>query len=271
MDRDDIRQSIWTALRSVAKPDSRFHFDFSEYITDFEGSEAATRRIVSMDIYKKASVVFITPDNCLEQLRAQTIRDNKVLLMTTYGIRRGFVELLRSDVPAGLEDYAVLLDVIERKGRHRTLADLQRLYCIDLLVTGGSAVTTTGARFGKGHGFFDLEWAMLYQIGVVDVTTPIIDLVHDCQLVDMQLPTTPFDTVCDYIVTPSRVIHVQNPQKPTVGVLWDQLEPGMMEKIAPLSELKEMELSGKLRPTTPVLLSRAAPPTRPSDRTGQEN
>lgn len=267
MDRDDIRQSIWTALRSVARPDSRFHFDFSEFITDFEGSEAATRRIVSMDIYQKASVVFITPDNCLEQLRAQTIRDHKVLLMTTYGIRRGFVELLRSDVPAGLEDSAVLLDMIERMGRPRSLTELQHLYHIDLLVTGGSAVTTTGARFGKGHGFFDLEWAMLYLIGVVDLTTPIIDLVHDCQLVDIQLPTTPFDTVCDYIVTPTRVIHVQNPQKPTVGILWDHLEPGMMEKIAPLRELKEMEQAGKLRPATPVQFGRSSLATGSSGRT----
>lgn len=251
-DRDEVRQSIWAALRSVAKPDSRFHFDFSEYITDFEGSEAAVDYVVSMDVYKNARVVFITPDNCLEKLRAQVIRDNKVLLMTTYGIRRGFVELLRSDVPEGLEDYAILLDVIERMGRYRSLADIQRLYHIDLLVTGGSAVTTTGARFGKGHGFFDLEWAMLYMLGVVEVSTPTIDLVHDCQLVDMQLPTSPFDTVCDYIVTPSQVIYVQNPQKPTAGVLWDWLEPGMMEKIAPLSELKEMERSGKLRASTPT-------------------
>ena len=247
-DRNEPRERVWKELRTVAKPDSRFHFDFSEYITDFIGSEEATARLVALNEYKQARVVFITPDNCLESLRAQAVRDGKTLLMTTYGIRRGFVVLPPHTVQPGLEEYAVLLDAIEKIGHYISLSEIQQNYRIDLLVTGGSAVTRNGARFGKGHGFFDIEWAMLYSIGAVDSNTPIIDLVHDCQLVDMKLETTPFDTVCDYIVTPTQVIHVENPQKPTRGILWDKLEPGMMDKISPLRELKEMEVAGKIRP-----------------------
>ena len=108
-----------------------------------------------MDVYQKAQVVFITPDNCLELLRVQTVRDGKVMLMTTYGIRRGFIELQAGDVLPGTEDWAVLLDVIEKVGRPVSLAIIQQRYKIDLLVTGGSAVTRSGSRFGKGHGFFD--------------------------------------------------------------------------------------------------------------------
>jgi 5-formyltetrahydrofolate cyclo-ligase len=100
--RNESRQNVWNELRAVARPDSRFHFDFSEFITDFEGSDKATERLTVMDIYRSAGVVFITPDNCLELLRTQTIRDKKTLLMTSYGIRRGFIELLPEDVPAGL-------------------------------------------------------------------------------------------------------------------------------------------------------------------------
>lgn len=248
-DRNAARQNVWKELSKVARPDSRFHFDFSEFITDFEGSDRATRLLTEMDIYKNALVVFITPDNCLELLRAQTIRDGKVLLMTSYGIRRGFIELLPQDVPAGLEDWAILLDVIERVGRFVSLADIQQRYPhIDLLVTGGSAVTHQGARFGKGHGFFDIEWASLYSMGVVDVSTPIVDLVHDCQVVEEELPISIFDTVCDYIVTPTRVIHVDSPQKPTGGIYWDRLEPGMMESISILKELQLLGQAGKLRP-----------------------
>jgi len=246
VDRNVVRQIVWKELKKVAKPDSRFHLNFAEYITDFIGSEEATHRLTEMDIYKNARVVFVTPDNCLETLRAQVIRDEKLLLMTTYGIRRGFIELRRQDVPEGLEDYAVLLDVIERMGRYRSLSEIQQLYQIDLMVTGGSAVTLDGTRFGKGHGYFDIEWAMLYMIKVVDTSVPIVDVVHDCQIVDIELEPASFDTVCDYIVTPTRVLHVENPQKPVCGILWDILSPGMMEDISPLSELKHMEDTGIL-------------------------
>ncbi len=248
-DRNESRQNVWKELRAVARPDSRFHFDFSEFITDFEGSDKATDRLTVMDIYRNAQVVFITPDNCLELLRAQAIRDKKVLLMTSYGIRRGFIELLPSNVPAGLEEWAILLDVSERLGRHISLAELQQLYPrLDLLVTGGSAVTYQGARFGKGHGFFDIEWATLYSMAVVDVSTPIVDLVHDCQLVNEELDISPFDTICDYIVTPTQVLHVLSPQKPTGGIYWDRLAPGMMENISTLKELQALEQARKLRP-----------------------
>lgn len=248
-ERNRSREKVWKELRAVARPDSRFHFDFSEYITDFEGSDQATQRLVAMEIYQNARVVFITPDNCLELLRAQTIRDGKALLMTSYGIRRGFIELLPSDVKPGLEEWAVLLDVIERVGRPISLADIQSRYpSIDLLVTGGSAVTRQGARFGKGHGFFDIEWATLYSMGVVDVSTPVVDVVHDCQVVDEDLEISPFDTICDEIVTPTQVIHVTSPQKPTGGIYWDRLAPGMMESISTLKELLELEQASKLRP-----------------------
>ena len=94
---------------------------------------------------------------------------------------------------------------------------------------------------GKGHGFFDLEWAMLYQMDVVDTSTPVVAFVHDCQVVDIELEASRFDTICDYIVTPTRVIEIVGPQKPTSGVLWDRLEEGMLQDIPPLRELKKLE------------------------------
>ena len=89
MDKSEARAMVWSELLKIAKPDSRFHLNFGEYIPDFSGSEEATARLTSLDIYQQSSVVFITPDNCLERLRAQTVRDGKVQIMPTYGIRRG--------------------------------------------------------------------------------------------------------------------------------------------------------------------------------------
>ncbi|MFW6183917.1 MAG: 5-formyltetrahydrofolate cyclo-ligase [Chloroflexota bacterium] len=240
MNKEQARAAVWSELVKVAQPDSRFHLDFNEYIPDFVGSPAATERLTSSAIYRQAQTLFITPDNCLERLRAQTVRDSKTQIMSTYGIRRGFVELKPEDVQPDLEEYAILLDVIEDVGRYVSLPQLQSGYRFDLVITGASAVSTGGIRFGKGHGFFDLEWAMFYQLGVVDQTTPIVAFVHDCQVVDIDLQANQFDTLCDYIVTPTRTIRIDHPQKPTTGVIWEKLQPDMMEMIPPLQELRQM-------------------------------
>lgn len=247
MERTQVREQVWEVLRGVARPDSRFHFDFNEYIPDFEGSDAALARLTALDIYKQAKVVFITPDNGLEQLRAQAVRDGKVQIVTTYGIRRGTVEIRPENVPAGQADYAATLDAMEKIGRYISLGELQERYKFDLLVTGASAVSRSGVRFGKGHGFFDLEWAMFYQIGVADASTPVVAVVHDCQVLKDNLIPSPYDTICDIIVTPTQVIQVEGAQKPTHGVLWDKLEPGMMESISSLRELKELQEQGALK------------------------
>jgi 5-formyltetrahydrofolate cyclo-ligase len=235
-----VREDVWAALRRVAKPDSRYHFDFAEFIPDFEGSAAALARLLALPLYATSEFIFITPDNCLEELRAQALRDGKTILVPTYGIRRGFVKLEPGDVPEGREEYASWLDGMERFGEHVSLAEIQRLGRLDFLITGGSVINREGIRFGKGHGFFDLEWAMMFEIGAADEATPVVAFVHDCQVADVRLEPSPFDTVCDLIITPTLVIGVEQPSKPTRGVIWEKLAPGMMEDIPPLKELKEL-------------------------------
>jgi 5-formyltetrahydrofolate cyclo-ligase len=244
MNKSKARQKVWAELVKIARPDSRFHLDFNEYIPDFEGSLEATERLTSMEIYKNAQTLFITPDNCLELLRAQAVRDGKTQIVSTYGIRRGLIELKPEAVPSGVAEYAALLDSIETIGRHISLRELKARYSIDLIVTGASVVNHRGVRFGKGHGFFDLEWAFLYQLGVVDQQTPMVAFVHDCQVVEIDLDFTPFDTICDYIITPTQMIRIENPQKPATGIIWEKLEAGMFESIPPLQELKQLEEEG---------------------------
>ncbi len=38
-EKEALRAHIWSQLRSVARPDSRFHWNFAEFIADYEGSE----------------------------------------------------------------------------------------------------------------------------------------------------------------------------------------------------------------------------------------
>lgn len=239
MDARTARVMVRENLRKVARPDSRFSFDFAEFITDYEGSDQGTRLFVEQAFYKNAKVLFVTPDNNLETLREQVIRDGKTLIMTNYGISRGFFVVTPGSVPAGKEELASTLDGVQRYWKHHTLAQLKAAVGhIDTLVTGASAITPGGIRFGKGHGYFDLEWAMLHTMGLVSDSSAIVAAGHDCQVVDVDLVVEEYDTAIDYIVTPTRVIQTRNEYpRPAKGVIWSLLESDMLGRIPPLQEL----------------------------------
>jgi 5-formyltetrahydrofolate cyclo-ligase len=240
--KSSVRERVFAELRQVAYPDSRFHYDFAEFIADFRGSEDALARLTAHRYYQQAQCIFITPDNCLEMLRWQALRDGKRVLMTTYSIKRGFWLLEPATIPVDRLLYAATLDGMERHGRPVTLAEIRdTLPSIDYLVTGTGAINEEGVRFGKGHGFFDAEWGMLYRIGKIDVHTPAAAVVHDCQVLRETLYPEVFDTVVDAIFTPTRTIEVSHPHKPTCGIVWDLLDPVMYETIPPLQELKRLE------------------------------
>lgn len=245
--KDIVRQRVWPRLREVAIADSRFHYDFSSFIADFEGSGDAVRRIVQLPCFQHAKVVFITPDNCLEELRYEALEHGKLVLVTTYAIRRGFFLLdPRTIDTSEKRRQASLLDAMERPGMANavSLRDLKEQNLkVDVLVTGTGAINGAGIRLGKGHGFFDLEFAMLLTLGLVNMDTPCVAIVHDCQIVDENILTEEFDTVCDFVVTPSKVIEVGRHhavKKPTCGVLWERLQENMLGDIPPLRELQSM-------------------------------
>ncbi|MCW2878100.1 MAG: 5-formyltetrahydrofolate cyclo-ligase [Sphaerisporangium sp.] len=234
------RESIWKALSRVARPDSRFHWDFSSFICDFEGSDLATERVRELPAWREASRVFVTPDNSTELLRRAALADGKSLLVTTYGIRRGFIQLDPADVPPGEISYAATLDGIDRLGRPVTLTALAGGPPLRLLVTGGSAISRNGIRFGKGHGYFDLEWAILSEIGLAHEGSEIVDVVHDCQVVDVDLVGAEHDVPVDWIVTPTGTIGIPDVQRRPGRVLWDLLPGTEHEHLPPIEELRAM-------------------------------
>ena len=238
-----VRERVWSELRKVAVPDSRFHFDFGEFIADFEGGEEAVSRLLEHHFYQQANLVFITPDNCLDRLRLQALKDGKTVLMTTYSIKRGFWILDPKMIAPDLYLYASTLDGMERIGRPVTLKDIETtIGKVDFMVTGTGAINHEGVRFGKGHGFFDAEWAMLYQIGRISTDTPCAAVVHDCQVLFETLTPDVYDTVVDVVFTPTRTIEVSGPHKPTCGIIWERLDQHMFDTIPPLQELKAMGL-----------------------------
>ncbi|ATZ57539.1 hypothetical protein BCIN_15g01080 [Botrytis cinerea B05.10] len=239
--KSQIREKVWEELRHVAIPDSRFDHDYSSFICDFVGSNDAGRHLISLDCYISAETIFIAPDNCLQELRCQALKDGKIVICTTYGIRRGFFLLNPKEIPERKWEVASYLDGMERYGRHVTLTAIRSEGLrIPLMVTGTGAINYKGLRFGKGHGFFDLEWGMLYSIGAVNKDTKTIALVHECQVLEEEFKGDQWDAGCDYVITNKRIITVAGAAKPGYGIIWDKLDRGMLEDIESLRELKNI-------------------------------
>ena len=168
------------------------------------------------------------------------LRDGKSMVVSTYGIYRGFVLLEPSMVPEGQETFAGWLDGLEHFGRPVTLAEIAARGAFDFMVTGASAVSLNGVRFGKGHGFFDLEWGMFTDIGIAGERTPVVAVVHDVQVVEDDLSPSPTDIIVDYIATPD-TLHEATRQVPRPhGVKWELLTPDTIEATPPLKELQAL-------------------------------
>jgi len=234
-----LRQKVWAELRQVARPDSRFHWNFEEFVPDFEGSEQCASAIRNMACYQNSRVIFIAPDNSLTLLRQCSIEDRKTLIVATHGIVRGFMVIEPGQVPPGNEQLAATLDGMEYFARPISLEEIKALAAIDLLVTGVSLVTKHGVRWGKGHGYFDLEWAMFRELGLVDEDTPVIAVGHDCQMVSTDVEPAVFDTLADIIVTPTQVIEVVRSHRKPEHILWDYLSPELYEQVPTLQTLFE--------------------------------
>lgn len=237
--KTSVRQKVWTELRSVALPDSRFHWNFAEFIPDFEGSSECAQKIRAMDWYRTSKWIFITPDNGLTLLRQFALEDQKQLVVSTYGIVRGFMILRPGAIPLADARLASTLDGMEYFGEPISLDELVHAGSLDLMITGAAVMTETGIRWGKGHGFFDLEWAMFREIGVATNDTPIIAVGHDCQVVTLALEPSPYDTIVDRIVTPTRTIDIPRTHSKPTGIFWDRLSPEVRQQIPPLQLLYE--------------------------------
>jgi 5-formyltetrahydrofolate cyclo-ligase len=235
-----IRQQVWEKLKAVAKPDSRFHLNFAEVIPDFEGSERAIDHLVAQPAYREGRYGFVTPDNGLADLRRRMLEDGKTLVVSTYGIHRGFVLLDPAAIEPGQRLFASWLDGLEYFGRPISLADIAARGRFDFMVTGASAVSLNGVRFGKGHGFFDLEWGMFTDVGVADERTPVTAVVHDVQVVEELLEPSETDILVDAIATPTRHIGIMRGKRPR-GIRWDLLQPEQLAATPPLQELKVMQ------------------------------
>jgi 5-formyltetrahydrofolate cyclo-ligase len=108
------------------------------------------------------------------------------------------------------------------------------------MATGASAVSVDGVRFGKGHGYFDLEWGMFTDLGLADDQTPVVACVHDVQVVEDKLHPSETDILVDLIATPTRLVTVERRGRRPRGIKWELLSSEQIQSTPPLRELARM-------------------------------
>jgi 5-formyltetrahydrofolate cyclo-ligase len=107
---------------------------------------------------------------------------------------------------------------------------------VDLVVSGSVVVREDGARIGKGEGFSDLEWGVLWDLGLVDEGTPVATTVHELQVVDDEWEPDAHDVPMDLVVAPERTVRTGAEGKPE-GVDWGALPDERLAEIPALGEL----------------------------------
>jgi 5-formyltetrahydrofolate cyclo-ligase len=115
------------------------------------------------------------------------------------------------------------------------LSDLPR---IDAIVVGSVAVMRSGKRCGKGHGYADLEHAMLMALGQPPV--PVASTVHPRQLVN-GFPSEAHDLTLQLIATPDELIEVSGSSPCSPSLDWDLLDEDDLAAMPLLQELRRAE------------------------------
>jgi 5-formyltetrahydrofolate cyclo-ligase len=230
-----LRRDVWSALQAAGAT----RFPGAEgRIPNFVGAERAAERLGGTDEWQKATTVKANPDSPQLPVRQRALEDGKQLYMAVPRLAspRPFVVL----DPAALAGTARQAASIKGAGKQGRPVDIDEMAAIDLVITGCVAVSSDGARLGKGGGYSDLEFALAWEAGLVGPSTVVATTVHDVQVVqDGDIPMIEHDFRLGLIATPGRVIRCSPPAgRRRKGIRWEELTEEKIASVPALSRLR---------------------------------
>ncbi|XP_075851961.1 methenyltetrahydrofolate synthase domain-containing protein isoform X2 [Microcebus murinus] len=210
-------------------------------IPNFKGSYLACQSIKDLDVFARAQEVKVDPDKPLEGVRLLALQSKKTLLVPTPRLRTGLFNKI-TPPPGATKDILRKCATSQGVRSYSTPIGLDSSVLVDVVVVGSVAVSEKGWRIGKGEGYADLEYAMMVSMGAVGEETPVVTIVHDCQVVDIpEALVEDHDITVDYILTPTRVLATGCERPKPTGITWSKISCEMMEKIPVLRRLRERE------------------------------
>ena len=233
MDKQALRERVWDDLEESGE--ARFPFPPHDRIPNFAGAGEAADRLAGLEAWDAADAIKANPDAPQLPVRRRALGEGKTVYMAVPRLRdeRCFMEL----DPDRIDDTDSAA-TISSADEYATRVGPEDLPAIDLIVSGSVAVDDRGARVGKGEGYSDLEFAILREFGLVEGGTTTVSTVHEIQVVDEEIATTPLDVPMDWIVTPERRIRTDAAGEKPSGVDWNALGEERIEEIPILGRLR---------------------------------
>jgi 5-formyltetrahydrofolate cyclo-ligase len=246
MTKAEIRKTLWDRIDDAGV--GRFPGTRGRN-PNFEGAEAAARRLGDLAVWRQSLVVKVDADAPLLPVRRAALAAGKILYMAMPRLRseKCFVEIDPRRLGSAVHCAASIVGAF-RYGRPLSPREMRP---VDLVVSGATAVTRGGARLGKGGGYADLEYAVLREEGKIRESTPILTTVHPLQIVRHRLPMLTHDVPVDFIVTPDGAYAARAAHPRPRGIYWDLLRPLRISRIPVLRRRLNGRVVGAPSPGTP--------------------
>jgi len=233
MEKQGLRERVWDELEERGA--ARFPFPPHGRIPNYAGADDAAERLAGLDAWQSADVIKSNPDAPQLPVRRAALRQGKTLYMAVPRLRdeQCFLRLAPDEVDD--IDHATTIGGSAEVGVQVGPEDVDP---VDLIVSGSVAVTERGARVGKGEGYSDLEFAVLREFDLVDDGTTTATTVHEIQVLDDEVPTSPHDVPIDVVVTPERTVRTGPGNEKPWGIDWDRLDEERIDEIPVLRRMK---------------------------------
>jgi 5-formyltetrahydrofolate cyclo-ligase len=228
-DKAAARTAVWDLL--WAKRAARFPFPPHGRIPNFAGAREAASRLLAHPLFRRVRVIKVNPDSPQRWVRQFALERGITVITPTPRLKGAFRKLDPAKIPRERYGEAATL---KRGGRWGEDIGLDEMPKVDLVVMGSVAVTRDGRRLGKGHGYADLEYALLRELG--NPAVPIATTVHRLQLLE-DFPIEAHDAPVALIATPQELIEVKHRRRPPRGIDWKKLPREALEEMPVLAEL----------------------------------
>ncbi|XP_055477106.1 methenyltetrahydrofolate synthase domain-containing protein isoform X2 [Psammomys obesus] len=237
--KQSIRERIWDYMESHDLAD--FPRPVHHRIPNFKGASRAAERFPQLHAFSVARTIKVNPDAPQRNARFLVLESRKTLLVPTPRLRTGLFNKI-TPPPGATKDILRKCATSQGVRNFSVPVGLDASVLVDLVVVGSVAVSEKGWRIGKGEGYADLEYAMMVSMGAVHKGTPVVTIVHDCQVVDIpESLLEDHDLTVDYIITPTRVLATGCTRPKPTGIMWAKVSCELLTKIPVLRSLRERE------------------------------
>lgn len=237
--KEDIRQKVWQYIEDNNL--ANFPRPVYDRIPNFKGASTACAKVSELQIFTQTGEVKVDPDKPLEEARLVVLQAQKTLLVPTPRLRTGLFNKITPPQGATKEQLRVC-STSQGVKDFSVPVGLDAKVKVDLVIVGSVAVSEQGFRIGKGEGYADMEYGMMASMGAVNVSTVVVTIVHDCQVVEIpEVLIESHDLTVDYILTPTRVIKTDCQRPKPQGIIWSKLDIEKLEKIPILKKLRALE------------------------------